>query len=392
MNTIMIIAGESSGELYGSLLAKALKRKSPESRLIGVGGERMRDAGMELVSGTSDAFGLIEALSAIPKIKIAFRKTIDAMEESKPDVIVLIDYPDFNLRIAEKAKSLGIKRLYYVSPQVWAWRKGRVKKIASLVDRMAVVLPFEENIYRHVGLTCEFVGHPMLEEIENVLGTDLREKRDESRKSLRVALGFDMERPLLSLLPGSRPSELGRHLPLMTEVVRKFKSGTGGKAGRDCQFCMPLAPNTDQDKYASYLEAIRNEGVSVMKGESVRALGASDLAVVASGTATLQTALLEVPMVVIYRLSPMTYSLGKRIIKVKYISLVNLLADREVVVELIQKRANPEEITGELEKMLLDEKYREEMICHLREIKAPFLGRKASERVAEIAMEMAGIR
>ena len=386
----MIIAGESSGELYGSLLARALKRKWPESHLIGVGGERMREAGVELVSGISDAFGLVEALSAFRKIKVAFRKTVNALRESMPDVLVLIDYPDFNLKVAETAKSLGIKILYYVSPQVWAWRKGRVKKIASLVDGMAVVLPFEENLYRHAGLACEFVGHPILEEIEAVLGTDLRGKRDESRKSLKAALGFDAERPLLSLLPGSRPSELGRHLPLMREVVRKFKSDPRVEAGKDYQFCTPLAPNTDEDRYGACMESLRKEGVSVIKGESVRVLGSSDLAVVTSGTATLQTALLEVPMVVVYKLSPVTYFLARLIIKVKYISLVNLLADREVVAELIQRRANPEEITGELREILSDGKYREDMLRYFRTIKGPFLGKRASERVAEIVMEMAG--
>jgi lipid-A-disaccharide synthase len=389
MNTVMIIAGESSGELYGSLLAKALKRKWPDTYLIGVGGERMREAGVELVSGISDAFGLVEAVSAFRKIRVAFRKTVSALKESRPDVLVLIDYPDFNLKVAKTAKSLGIKILYYVSPQVWAWRKGRVKKIAGLVERMAVVLPFEEDLYRHAGLPCEFVGHPILEEIETVLGTDLREQRDESQKSLKTALGFDAERPVLSLLPGSRPSELGRHLPLMRDVVRKFKSDSRVK-GKDYQLCMPLAPNTDEERYRTYLESIREEGVVVRKGESVRVLGASDLAVVASGTATLQTALIEVPMVVIYKLSPITYFLGKRIIKVKHISLVNLLAGRGVVAELIQKRANPEEIMKELRIIMFDEKYRGDMIRHLRAIKGPFLGKRASERVAEVVMEMAG--
>jgi lipid-A-disaccharide synthase len=389
MNTVMIIAGESSGELYGSLLARAIKTKWPESHLIGVGGERMREAGVELVSGISDAFGLVEAVSAFRKIRVAFRKTVNTLKESGPDVLVLIDYPDFNLKVAKIAKSLGIKMLYYVSPQVWAWRRGRVKKIASLVDRMAVVLPFEENLYRHVGLPCEFVGHPIVEEIETVLGKDLRELRDEDRKSLKAALGFDPERPVLSLLPGSRPSELGRHLPLMREVVGKFKSDSRMKTEKDYQFCMPLAPNTDEERYRTYLESVRNEGVVIRKGESVRVLGASDLAVVASGTATLQTALLEIPMVVMYKLSPITHFLGKRIIKVKHISLVNLLAGRGVVAELIQKRANPEEIIKELRKILFDDKYREDMLHYLREIKGPFLGKRASERVAEIVMEMA---
>ena len=169
MNTIMIITGESSGELYGSLLAKALKSKWPDVHIIGVGGERMNEAGVELISRTSDAFGLIEAVSAYRRVKAAFDKTVDIMKKVIPDVLVLIDYPDFNLKVAKVAKSLGIKILYYVSPQVWAWRKGRIKKIVSLVDRMAVILPFEEEIYKNTGVPCEFVGHPILEEIESVL-------------------------------------------------------------------------------------------------------------------------------------------------------------------------------------------------------------------------------
>lgn len=349
----------------------------------------MRESGVQLVSGISDAFGLVEAVSALSKIKAAFNKTIESMKESMPDVLVLIDYPDFNLKVAKTAKSLGMKILYYVSPQVWAWRKGRIKKIAGLVDRMAVILPFEEKLYRHAGLSCEFVGHPILEEIESVLGSSVENPHAEIRDSFRAALGFDADRPLMSFLPGSRPSELGRHLPLMRDAIRRFKNDSEISAGKDYQFCIPLAPNTEEDKYGSYLEELKNEGVAIRKGESVKVIASSDLAVVASGTATLQTALLEVPMVVIYKLSPITYQLGKRLVKVKYISLVNILAGREVVVELIQERAKPEEIIRELKKILFDPEYREDMLRSFGLIKEPFLGKKASERVAEIVMEMA---
>jgi hypothetical protein len=169
MNTVMIIAGESSGELYGSLLARTLRHKWADLHIMGVGGERMKEAGVELVSPISDAFGLVEAVSSLNKIKTAFNNSIDAIKKFRPGVLVLIDYPDFNLKVAKAAKKFGIKILYYVSPQVWAWRKSRVKKIAGLTDRMAVILPFEEKIYGNAGLTCEFVGHPILEEIEAVL-------------------------------------------------------------------------------------------------------------------------------------------------------------------------------------------------------------------------------
>ncbi len=398
----MIVAGESSGELYGSLLARALKSKWPDLYIIGVGGERMKKAGVELVSSTSDAFGLVEAVSVYRKVKAVFKKAVDAMGKFMPEVLILIDYPDFNIRLAKIAKRLGIKILYYVSPQVWAWRKGRVKKIAGIVDRMAVILPFEEKIYREAGLNCEFVGHPILEEIESVLQAEVRNqnildlplvtRHSSLVTAFKTALGLDSDKPLLSLLPGSRPHELNRLLPLMLDIVRQFKSDPEINSGKDYQFCIPLAPNTDESRYGLYLEALKQEGVIIKKGESVRVLAASDMAVVASGTATLQTAFLEVPMVVIYKLSLLTYLLGKLILDVKYISLVNILSGRGVVTELLQDRANPEYIIKELKKIMFDMNYREGMLNHYRLSKKPFSDKRASKRVAEMVMEMTGRR
>ncbi len=383
MTTIMIIAGESSGELYGALLAKALKAQSPDLHLIGIGGERMREAGVELVSSISDAFGLLEAIGSYRKIRTSFRNAVEALKAFRPDVLIPIDYPDFNMKVAGVAKTLGIKILYYVSPQVWAWRRGRVKKIAKLVDKMAVLLPFEERIYQDSGLPCEFVGHPILEEIEEYL-------TEKDKGGWKAALGFDREKPLLALLPGSRPHELNKLLPLMVDVVRQFKYDSGIPAALDCQFCMPLAPNTEEQKYSRYLDILKQEGVVIRKGDSVRVLAASDMAVVASGTATLQTAFLEVPMVVVYKLSPLTYHLGKLIIKVKHITLVNILSGRAVVVELLQKKANAGEVISEIKKMMLDKHYRDEMVRAYKKVKEPFTGKKPSARVAEIVMEMAG--
>ena len=418
----MIIAGESSGELYGSLLARALKNSYPDLHILGVGGEKMQMAGVELVSGIAGAFGLTELFSALRDLKAAFRKTTEAIKKFMPAVVVLIDYPDFNLKVAEFAKSLGIKILYYVSPQVWAWRKNRVKKIAHLVDRMAVVLPFEEEIYRKAGVLCEFVGHPIIEEIETVLqsanaflppfnspltkggdrgvkvenigATDLRLTTDNLslssispavRTYFKTSLGFDPDQPLLSLLPGSRPHELKRLLPLVIEVVRQCK-----KEFRDYQFCIPLAPNTDEGKYGRFIDALEREGAVIKKGESIRVLTASDIAVIASGTATLQAAFLEVPMIVIYKLSPFSYLLGRLLVDVQHISLVNILSDRGVVPELLQQKASPENIIGEMRKLMEDGSYRESMVESFRSIREPFMELRASKRVAEIAGEVAG--
>jgi lipid-A-disaccharide synthase len=403
MSTVVIVTGESSGELYGSLLAEELKQLKPDIHVMGVGGTRMREAGVEIISPISHAFGLIEAVSAYRKIREAFQKTVKAVNTKRPEVIVLIDYPDFNLKLAQKVKKTGVKILYYVSPQVWAWRKRRVNKIARLVDRMAVILPFEEKIYQDKGVQCEFVGHPVMEEIQAVLQAETeatptvnhsltREGIGEGlpitpdvRSHYKTLLGLDPEKSLLSLLPGSRPHELDRLMPVMLEAVRLFKSTFG-----DFQICIPLAPNTDTSRYGSSIDLLEKERVHIKKGESVQVLAASDLAVVASGTATLQAALLEVPMVVIYRLSPITFFLGKLIVDVKHISLVNILSENEVVRELLQNMANPEEILNELSRILNDVGYREAMIAQYREIKKQFSGKGPSKRVARIVAEMAG--
>jgi len=416
MKTVMIVTGESSGELYGSLLAKALKSRFRDLRILGIGGDRMGKAGVELISGISGAFGFAELVSSLRDLRIAFQKTKTAIRKSLPHVLILIDFPDFNIKVAEFAKPLGVKILYYVSPQVWAWRKSRVKKLAGLVDRMAVVLPFETEIYKNAGVACEFVGHPIVEEIETVLqstnpppplfnsplskgarlpsvGRGYRGVKGgfegiinpELRTYLKTSLGFDAQLPLLSLLPGSRSHELKRLLPLMIDVIKHFK-----KEFMDYQLCIPIAPNTDEEKYSHYLSALSHEGAAIKKGESIKALAASDMAVIASGTATLQAALLEVPMVVIYKLSPLTYFLGKFLINIKHISLVNILSGREVVPELIQQRASPEGIIKELKKIMADKTYKEEMISYYRLIKRLFGGLRASQRVTDIIGEMAG--
>ena len=258
MNTVVIVAGESSGELYGALLAEELKQIRPNVHIMGVGGTRMREAGVEIISPISHAFGLIEAASAYRKIRSAFQKTVQAVKTKKPEVIILIDYPDFNLNLAQKVKKTGVKILYYVSPQVWAWRKRRVNKIARIVDRMAVILPFEERIYQGKGVPCEFVGHPVMEEILSVLQaeTDATPSGNHIltragieqgfpmtpniRSHFKTLLGLDPEKPLLSLLPGSRPHELDRLLPVTVDAIRLFRN-----TFRDFQFCMPIAPNTD---------------------------------------------------------------------------------------------------------------------------------------------------
>ena len=376
MNTVMIVTGESSGELYGSLLAKALKAKRPDTRIIGIGGERMKAAGVEMVAGIASSFGISEVLAAYKAVKATFKKAVDAMDRFSPRIVVLIDYPDFNIRLAKAAKKKGIKVLYYVSPQVWAWRKGRVKTIAEVSDRIAVILPFEEEIYKGTGVQCEFVGHPVLEEIESL-------KKDKS--ALKISLGLDSERPVFALLPGSRPHELKSLLPVMLDVVKKFKAEF---SSYNYQFVMPVAPNIDIEKYRDYIVSLQDEGVTIKKENAVNVLSVSELAVIASGTATLQSAFLGTPMVVIYKVSPLSYAIAKLIINVKYVSLINLISETEVVKELLQSEADTKNIMLELKKIMLDKGYREQMIDRFRIARNIFSGRQPSIRVAEMICEM----
>ncbi len=373
----MIVTGETSGELYGSLLAASLKKKIPDIRIIGIGGEKMKEAGVELISGIAGAFGLAEAISSLRMLRETFNKASQALIAQRPGLLVLIDYPDFNLKLATVAKREKIKILYYVSPQVWAWRTKRIKKIARLVDKMAVILPFEEEIYRDAGVECEFVGHPVFDEIKQMPIND--------KAMVKETMGLQRERQLLSVLPGSRPHELERLLPLTLEVVRLFKEEFG-----NFQFCVPLAPNTDFERYSRIIDELKQEGVVINKGESLRVMAASDMAVITSGTATLQAVLLGIPFVVMYKLFPLTYWLGRMILKVKYISLVNILSGRQVVRELLQADASPEKILNELRKIMAENTYREKMIEAFDDVRKMFSGKSASERVADIAIHMAG--
>lgn len=379
MKTVMIVAGESSGELYGSLLAKALKSAWPGIRVIGIGGERMREAGVEILSGISSSFGVTETLRSFKRLRKSFNIASRALTEMSPDVVVLIDYPDFNFRIAGIAKRLGLKVLYYVSPQVWAWRKGRVRTMGKIADMVAVILPFEEEIYRKAGILCEFVGHPVMEEIEEYERT--REKREDGRGISGVKSGT----PAIALLPGSRPHELKTLLPVFADFVRIFRNEHPRS-----RFIVPLAPNLDAQRFSGPMDLLRGIGTEFVKGRTIETLASSDLAVVASGTAALQAALLNIPTVVVYKVSPITYFIGKVVLDVKYISLVNIIPGRLVVPELIQREANARNIMQEVGKILYDDSYRSSMLLSFEEVRKSFSGKHPSRRVAEMIGGIAG--
>jgi lipid-A-disaccharide synthase len=298
------------------------------------------------------------------------------MGETSPNVVVLIDYPDFNFRVARKAREMGIRILYYVSPQVWAWRRGRVKQMSGFVDSMAVVLPFEERIYREEGIWCEFVGHPILDEME------LLEK---DKVKVKEMLGLDGEKPYLALLPGSRSSELKRLLPVMLDVVREFKIEYP-----DYGFFMPVAPDINMDDFKNLFSELQREGVDIRKENAVLALTAAEAALISSGTATLQAAFRNTPMVVIYKMFPLTYLIARLVVKVKYATIANLMLGREAVPELLQGKVNKGEIMNHLRELISNGKRRHQIIEDLKTVRSYFSGKTPSLRVAEIVGEMAG--
>mgnify|MGYP003858865933 CR=1 FL=1 len=368
MRRLMICAGESSGELYGALLSREIKKRWDDVEIIGIGGSRMKEEGVTLIAPILGAFGIAELIRHLQGLKDSFRKAKEALITHRPQVLVLIDYPDFNIALAKRAKSLGIPILYYVSPQVWAWRPQRARKIASLVNKVAVLFPFEVEIYRNTGVPVEFVGHPIAETIDV----------SETKEELKQRLGLNPHIPVISLLLGSRPSEIKRHTPILKEVASMIH-----KEMPEFQIVIPLAPETNlTEKVPPY--------ITVLSGVTKEAIACSEVSATASGTVTLEAALLGTPMVVFYKLSPLTFFLGKLLVRVNFISLPNILSGKEVVVELIQKRANAENIFSEIKRILMDKGYREEMILNLSRIKEIIGERTASVRVASMVGELAG--
>ena len=372
----LIVSGEASGELYGALLAERLFDRYGDILIYGVGGERMRKAGVKLIGEITGAFGITETFSSLSRLQKNYDSIIRCLDTEHPEVVVLIDFPDFNLKVARAAKERGLKVLYYVGPQVWAWRKKRIRTIVSLTDAIAVILPFEEEIYRKNGARCEFVGHPIMEEILAVKG---------SRGFIRQSLGLRPDGEVLALLPGSRDSELKRLLPLYLEVVGELSRRYGS-----LQYILPLAVGIDRKAHRALLGRLQDRGVRLVDGRSTEALMAADYALIASGTATLQAALIGVPMVVVYKLFPLTYIIGRLVVNVKYISLVNILYGGEIVKELIQWKANKSNVLAEIERLIREETVRRNMKKAFNEIRDIYYDKRPSERVAEMTGEIAG--
>lgn len=368
---IMIVAGEASGDLHGSRVIEAMKRLDPELHVYAVGSERLRRAGAEMIVDSSElsVVGITEVFARMGNLLKAYWQVKKFIQMSGLSLLILIDFPDFNLLLARAANGAGVPILYYISPQVWAWRPGRVKTIARRVKKIAVIFPFEVPIYRKAGLDVEFVGHPLLD----LLGSN--------RQDLYIPEKMEGD-PLVALLPGSRPGEVQRLLP---EMAWAAKILTATKPG--ARFILPAAPTVKVQELEKFLPH-DSVPISVIEGKTYEALMAANLAVVASGTATLETAILGKPMVIAYRVSPLSYWVGRAMVKVDWVGLVNIVAGRKVVPELLQGEARGERIAAEVLRILDDEPYRKEMLGGLAEVREKLGTPGAAERVARMALEM----
>ena len=363
-----IIAGEASGDLHGSNLMKALKKKDPAAEFRFWGGDLMAKQGGTLVKHYRDlAFmGFLEVARNLRTILNNIKFCKEDISSNRPDVLVLVDYPGFNLRIAKFAKELGIKVVYYISPQLWAWKEGRVEIIKKYVDEMMVILPFEQDFYKKHGVHSHFVGHPLLDAISTLEDLDVEDFKREN--------GLN-EKEIIALLPGSRKQEVEKMLAVMLSVRPYFK---------EYQFVIAGAPSLPKEFYQNYAD----DNVHFVSNKTYDLLRCSKAALVTSGTATLETALLNVPEVVCYRGSKISYAIAKRLVKnIRYISLVNLIMDREVVKELIQNELNTNNLVEELKKILATEK-RVEVFRDYELLREKLGGKGASENAAEVIMKV----
>jgi len=375
----MIIAGEASGDLHGANLARELKLLKSSLKLSGIGGTGMAEAGVALHYDISNlaVMGFIEVLNRLKDIRSAMKILEEQFIIDPPDLLILIDYPGFNLELARRAKKHNIPVLYYISPKIWAWREGRIEKIKRYVDRMAVILPFEKKFYQKHGIDVDFVGNPLLDQVHATL----------SQAEFKVRYGIDPDATVIGIMPGSRRQEVAKLLPLFIQSAVMLNNKI-----KKCVFLLPLASTLTEDEIKEHLaHDARLLEIQIIKNERYEAMAACDAAMAASGTLTLELAILKIPMVVSYRISLVSSLLAKSFIKVKYASLVNLIAEKEIVTELLQFKATPENIYEEMLSLLFNHEARDTMQKELSNVCDQLGEPGASKRTAKIAVDiMAG--
>jgi lipid-A-disaccharide synthase len=364
--TIFISAGEESGDLHGAGLARALRRRWPDARLVGLGGHRMQAAGVELMAGLGElaVMGFVEVLRHLPFFLELRQRVFAALEAEGVDLVVPIDYPGFNLRLARHARGRGIPVLYYIAPQVWAWHKSRVRDLARDADEVAVVLPFEEDFLRRAGVHARFVGHPLLDLAPG----------EQTHAEWAGEHGLDADRPVLALFPGSRAQEVKRHLALFSDTAARV-----AEARPNVQPVIGVPGGLDRSAYdGARWPLVPSAGGGLLRNATA--------ALVKSGTTTLEAALAVTPFAVVYRMNALSYAIARRLVKVPHIALANLIAEQRVAPEFVQDAATPEALSATL-LPLLDERApeRREMVAALASIRERLGGAGAAERVVELA-------
>jgi len=366
-NKILIIAGEVSGEMHGAALVAELKKSNSDLEFFGIGGNNMINAGVETLQHIKDmAFlGFVEVVRHLPFILKVERSIIDFVKQNKIKLAILIDYPGFNLRIAKKLNKLGVKVIYYISPQIWAWHQSRINKIKNRVDKMLVVFPFEKEFYAKGNVPVEYVGHPLVDRIENFN----YKSKDEFFKELGI------EKEILLILPGSRKHEIEKHLP---ELIKSTDIISGNN---NFQTIVACSENLDEEYLQQF---ISSENVKIVKGDTYNLLKHSKFGIIKSGTSTLEAAIIGLPFVVIYSTSKLTYELAKRLVKIDHIAMPNIIAGKNVVREFIQNDVDAELISEHVQVLLNDESSLNNLKLELNKIKTQLGGTGASKNATEI--------
>jgi len=373
--SIMVSAGEASSDAHAAHALDALSSKGVRFESFGMGAGELKKTGTELIVDCRDlaVIGIVDVLLNYHKFVKRLHALRKEMALRKPDLLLLVDYPDFNLKLAATAKSLGIPVLFYVSPQVWAWRAGRVPKIGRLVSHMAVLFPFEVEIYEKHNIPVSYVGNPVVADAVS----------DFTQTEAKQALEIDVENPVVTLLPGSRNGEITRNMPLMLKAAKLIEQQIP-----ECQFLLPVAPTLDQSLLEKTAGNSGPQHLFYRRGNSRDAMRAADVALVASGTATLETGLIGTPMVVMYVVNRINYAIMKRLITIPDISLVNIVAGKRIVPEYLQDEATPDAMAADVLSLMNDEKRRTEMLQELNTVKLLMGDAQASRRVADLIVEL----
>ncbi|KPJ67299.1 MAG: lipid-A-disaccharide synthase [Coxiella sp. DG_40] len=369
---ILIVTGEASGDLHAAKLVKDVCKLNPNIDFWGMGGINMREAGVNIIVDTTDlaVMGLFDVLTHLPKIYEAKKIICNTIANNPPNLLILIDYSGFNLRLAKIAKQKGIKILYYISPQLWASRQGRIKKIRKYIDKMAVIFPFEIDFYKQFNIPVCFVGHPLSDIVHASMSID----------KAKQAFTLNPRYKTIGLFPGSRKGEIKRLLPVMLKSAQLLK-----QQFPDTQFVLALASSLTKDDLNPYLKKFDLE-IKIVANHNYDVMQVCDAIIAASGTVTLEIALMEIPMLIIYKISPPYFPI-KLIIKIPYIGLCNIIAGKQIVKELLQQHANPKNISNEITHILTDNNYRNTMITELKKIKEK-LTTKKTENLAQLVVNM----